>query len=99
MDTFFPDEIARTDAAHPTANSPTSDDSGQASHGPDETDASGGVEHGETTLTDDPEDDDSGTATESLSDEPTPDDSDVDRTVNVKISQPGIAFNFKGKPG
>eukprot|EP01043_Picozoa_sp_COSAG02_P088768 COSAG02_NODE_25838_length_647_cov_1.490876_1_plen_72_part_10 len=49
-DMFFPDEIARTDAAHPTANSPISDDSGQASHGPDETGAGGGVEYGDTTL-------------------------------------------------
>ena len=48
---------------------------------------------------DDPEDDDSGTATESLSDESASDDGDVDGQVNVEISQPGIAFHFKGKPG
>jgi hypothetical protein len=50
------------------------------------------VDHGEATPDDGPEDGDSGTATESLSDESTPDDGDVDRKVNVEISQPGIAF-------
>eukprot|EP01043_Picozoa_sp_COSAG02_P034249 COSAG02_NODE_2385_length_8989_cov_8.689314_9_plen_129_part_00 len=44
------------------------------------------------------EDDDSGTATESLSDESAPEDSDVDRKINVKISQPGIAFYLKVNP-
>ena len=40
-----------------------------------------------------------GTATESLSDESAPDDGGVDRKMNEKILQPGIAFYFKGKPG
>ena len=57
------------------------------------------MDHGEATPTDGPEDDDSGTATESLSDESAPEDGDVDGNLNVEISQPGIAFYFKGKPG
>ena len=81
------------------ADSPTSDDSGQASHGPDQIEAGGGVDHGEATPTNGPEDDDSRTATESLSSESELDNGDVDRIVNVEISQPGIAFYFKGKPG
>ena len=96
---FFAEEAISPEAAHSSADNPTSDDSGQASHGPDQTDASGGVDYGEVAPTNGPEDEDSGTATESLSDESTPDDGDANENVNVEISQPGIAFYFKGKPG
>ena len=99
LDMFFTEETVPPDAAHPSADNPTSDDSDQASHGPGQTEAGGGVDYGEATPADGPEDEDSGTATESLSDGSEPDDGEVDRNVNVEISQPGIAFYFKGKPG
>ena len=96
---FFTDEDAPPNVANPSTDDPASDESGQAAHGPDQTETSGGVDNGETTPDEGPEDDDSGTATESLSDESAPDDGDVDRKMNEKILQPGIAFYFKGKPG